>query len=1194
MNPERCTLDNLIEHEIGERPPAANEKRVTQPSRDVYGISLSGGGIRSSTFNLGLLQGLHRFRLIDELDYLSTVSGGGYVGSFWTAWRKRRTQPSNAPAFPEGTGSDGRPEPDPVRHLREFSNFLAPHLGVLSWDTGRILVNLASSLAPSLLSALSVITLAVLTWCLMAYGLFALDPVPSIAIYVGITALLLLVTEAVWRTRGEETDWAAYVEALSWGVISSGFVWWLLHTVLWDGGAGWYDADQRLPVIGDAQPVETWLYVLTPVGPWVAASFAMSIRRWLGSRWVDDHVRRVRRNSFDRVHARFIFAAVIWTVIAVLWWIGALLVGFAIRGDHPEVATGLVGSTGIAVWLFSRVHKRVSTEGKAPLGSGLVARLRPMLPQILAYLALVLMIVSTIAGIVAFDRSDFTYSPPLTMALASMLVIVVALLLFDPNEIGLHTFYRARIARAYLGASNTDPDAKRKTEERKDDDFRLSEIDDGRPFQERRPFHLICCAANDLASRELGSLHRGACSAVLSSKGLTVSEQCRLWSDELPAPTLSAAVTASAAAFNPLMGGISKRLGPAVTFLMAAFNLRLGLWLPGVSRTDPITWLERKLIGLPFFKEMFGLATADGRHVHLSDGGHFENMALYELIRRHCRFIIASDCGADPTVGFNDFGNVVRRVRADFGVDIQIDLSPLRPDDNGMSRQAMVAGDIHYPEGDTGILLLFKPSTTGNEPADVAQYQTRNDAFPHESTGDQFYDEAQWEAYRRLGEHVADAAFRHIIADLEPTDRKYVRQVFLRARREGQAVPDGFGGRLSHFADRIAEIDALLRQPECETLLREVYKEIDDLDRDRLLEIDLASVETYASSEPTDHDGDGSVGQSEQIEQSEPVEDGENVKQDGPVEGSEKVEQDRPLEEGEVLEHAESDARARASAERQRLPDPEDLAPSLHLIRRVLLLFQEAYTRENLEENHNHPLYLGMMNYFARWTSAPLFRLWWPLLKTMYPQPFTRFVERQYGVRSGARPGDSVNGSIGRLSTSVRGFAMRCWKQAHPEVLLDGQTVLPFLLRLEYRSYEYEVQAAQVVVSRVDVNLVWDADHFFVPPGLWGVGIGEHFLRQMQTRRIMESGSDPARLERLYVRITIDPAGGLAAKKSAANEIQLYRSAGFEPVATDEVPDQVKQRIRSFDEGGRRFASDGARTGSGRMEEWMTARCLAT
>ena len=96
--------------------------------------------------------------------------------------------------------------------------------------------------------------------------------------------------------------------------------------------------------------------------------------------------------------------------------------------------------------------------------------------------------------------------------------------------------------------------------------------------------------------------------------------------------------------------------------------------------------------GLLFYREMFGSTGRSGastrphrilRDIHLSDGGHFENLALYELVRRHCRYIIVSDCGADPEVAFDDLGNALRRIREDFGVDIDVDVSPLRPDAAG-------------------------------------------------------------------------------------------------------------------------------------------------------------------------------------------------------------------------------------------------------------------------------------------------------------------------------------------------------------------------------------------------------------------------------------------------------------------------------------------------------------------------------
>ncbi|HEY5961860.1 MAG TPA: hypothetical protein VIV60_35115, partial [Polyangiaceae bacterium] len=237
---------------------------------------------------------------------------------------------------------------------------------------------------------------------------------------------------------------------------------------------------------------------------------------------------------------------------------------------------------------------------------------------------------------------------------------------------------------------------------------------------------------------------------------------------------LSSAITASAAAFNSQMGSVSMELGPAVAFLMSALNLRLGLWVPHpASKSKPRSqWFP----GWPFFLEMLGLTSCGpetsatklgllGSRVHLSDGGHFENLAFYELVRRHCRHIIVSDCGADPDYAFADLANAVRRIREDFGVEVELDTAPLRPGSNGRAAQHAVVGTIHYnglTGHDKGRVIYFKPVLTGDEPPDILQYQARRSSFPHETTADQFYDEAQWESYRRLGEHAVHAALRQI------------------------------------------------------------------------------------------------------------------------------------------------------------------------------------------------------------------------------------------------------------------------------------------------------------------------------------------------------------------------------------------------------------------------------------------------
>jgi hypothetical protein len=209
---------------------------------------------------------------------------------------------------------------------------------------------------------------------------------------------------------------------------------------------------------------------------------------------------------------------------------------------------------------------------------------------------------------------------------------------------------------------------------------------------------------------------------------------------------------------------------------------------------------------------MLGLTRQTDRWVHLSDGGHFENLALYELVRRHCRYVIVSDSGADPEVRFDDLSTAIRRVREDFGVEIEIDVDPLRPDANGRSRQHVVVGVIHYDGRaglDKGVLVYVKPSLTGDEPPDVMQYRARNRSFPHESTGDQFFDAPQWESYRRLGEHCGRAAFRYV-RDLskEQIDRR--ERVFSEAARVWQPVPLDFESRFLALKERCAAIESAL------------------------------------------------------------------------------------------------------------------------------------------------------------------------------------------------------------------------------------------------------------------------------------------------------------------------------------------------------------------------------------------------
>lgn len=140
------------------------------------------------------------------------------------------------------------------------------------------------------------------------------------------------------------------------------------------------------------------------------------------------------------------------------------------------------------------------------------------------------------------------------------------------------------------------------------------------------------------------------------------------------------------------------------------------------------------------------------RHVHLSDGGHFENLAAYELIQRQCHYVIVSDAAADPDWTFADLARLTELVRVDFGAAIVIDVSALKPQgDQRLSQLPYVVGNIYYKDDTRGYLLYIKSCMVAGLNDELYSYRREHAAFPHESTADQFFSEIQFEAYRELG-----------------------------------------------------------------------------------------------------------------------------------------------------------------------------------------------------------------------------------------------------------------------------------------------------------------------------------------------------------------------------------------------------------------------------------------------------------
>jgi len=224
--------------------------------------------------------------------------------------------------------------------------------------------------------------------------------------------------------------------------------------------------------------------------------------------------------------------------------------------------------------------------------------------------------------------------------------------------------------------------------------------------------------------------------------------------------SIGTAAAISGAAVSPNMGYSSS---PVTALLLTIFNVRLGWWLgnPGIAGASTYHRGEPKFSLRPLVAEALGLTDDRSPYAYLSDGGHFENMGIYEMVLRRCKLIVASDAGADPKYEFADLANAVRKIRIDLGIPIEFSAMPIcKRQAGGEAGTYCAIGRIEYSAVDghdapDGVLLLFKPVLCGGEPSDVANYAAQSPPFPQQPTSDQFFGETQFESYRQLGYFAA-------------------------------------------------------------------------------------------------------------------------------------------------------------------------------------------------------------------------------------------------------------------------------------------------------------------------------------------------------------------------------------------------------------------------------------------------------
>jgi len=356
------------------------------------------------------------------------------------------------------------------------------------------------------------------------------------------------------------------------------------------------------------------------------------------------------------------------------------------------------------------------------------------------------------------------------------IVALLANAAININIFSLHGMYRMRLMRAFLGSSNTRRDPDQFT----GFDDRDVVWEEDVPCEPGVPLHLIHTTVNLVGTRDLAWAQRKA-------EGFTISPlHCGGWRlGYVPTRcyggprgiSLATAMAISGAAINPNMGYHSS---PLVTLIMTLFNARLGWWLPNPKyhrKEWKMKWAKKfcppmrdlmaqkspRLALRPLIDEMFGGTNDTTPYIELTDGGHFEDLGVYEMVLRRSNRIIIIDAGADPDCEFEDLGNAIRKIEIDLGIPITFRGNKLEMQKGTQATNLRCAiADIHYECVDgaastaPGELIYIKAGMNGQEPADVRQYAVTHPTFPHESTSNQFFTESQFESYRHLGSFSVD------------------------------------------------------------------------------------------------------------------------------------------------------------------------------------------------------------------------------------------------------------------------------------------------------------------------------------------------------------------------------------------------------------------------------------------------------
>ncbi len=719
-----------------------SDKTTYHPIQDVVGLSISGGGIRSATFALGVLQGLTQRGIFKQVDVVSTVSGGGYLGSFLSTYLNTADKScgptiDQAPFKPE-VASDSRA----IRSLRNNSRYIQPS-SFLRWLTtvGQVAYGIASNL---ILLSLWVF-IAVLLTKVCAHDLITQVYSEALA-------------KSSVSTLG--TDWSLNVYSKGC-LVFSGAMLFFLPTVqrlrqFW--GCSFSKA-------GGYEIITPFVFLLT--GGIILLNLTPNLHylyyrfmRWIG----DSYLNAGGDPSGWSLTATFVAVSnAIGLLIARGNWLKELAKSF------PILSKGIF----LLLWMCGPVLFLYS------------------------YFELCRVYIAPGDVVVSLGESEFPADKfILGLAIGSFLYSMAV----NVNFTSLHRFYRNRLSDTYLIAHSVGYKPKPVNRQL------LSKLRQQK--KSTAPYHLVNAALN-LPSSAVDDLRGRNSDFFLFSKHVCGSpvigyQATAKWEDSDGHLDLGTAMAISGAAAAPQMGmGTIK----GASFLMTLLNVRMAYWLRRPYEKESAVWLRRLLTGpgpLYLSKEALNWMSENSPYLNVSDGGHLENLAIYELLRRRCKFIIAIDGEHDPELTFPSLRKLQRFAQVDLGVTIDMDVeriewdlpSMFQPADKGehlvedkaaerrrpepliqrLSRGHFAVGKITYPQANgqdvTGWLLYIKLSITGNEPDYIHDYRREHPDFPHQTTNDQVFEEDQFEAYRALGEHVSGDLFADEIVANCPLAKK--------------------------------------------------------------------------------------------------------------------------------------------------------------------------------------------------------------------------------------------------------------------------------------------------------------------------------------------------------------------------------------------------------------------------------------